>query len=52
MVLFAVVIKGRGEFLAISRRRDRWIPQRHIEPGETAQVTARGKSVRKLTEEN
>ena len=34
--------KGEAEFLLYQDARDRWtIPKGHIEPGETAQVTAR-----------
>ena len=41
-VIFRRNEKGEAEFLLYQDARDRWtIPKGHIEPGETAQVTAR-----------
>ena len=41
-VIFRRNKKGEAEFLLYQDARDRWtIPKGHIEPGETAQVTAR-----------
>ena len=41
-VVFRRNKKGEAEFLLYQDARDRWtIPKGHIEPGETAQVTAK-----------